>query len=235
MAIIEAPWESGLFESPEEFFATLPRHWPHYTTITLEYSVEWSASYTYDLTAGDATVSVTDTSDGTLSGTITWARQSADDEMSEQDLAAEKFKMRMTFEGNVSTTPRIDSALYHRATPGTGATITGSMTEVTHFEEDGEASSSTTTTPITTNPRPLDLGVIESGTGTWAKKLGGIIGLIDTGAPIPLPTLTDTFVTSLGGPPEGAAIAFTDSQTETTPDTGSWHGSASASFTLTLS
>jgi len=235
MSIEHAPWDHPSYEAPEDFFADVPCHWPHYVTITLDYSLTWSASYTYDLTAGDATVSVTDTSTGTLSGTITWSRQSTPDETSEQDLAAEEFRMRMIFEGNASVSPRIDSALYHRATPATGATITGSKTEVTHFESEGEVDSSTETTPLTANPRPLDLGILESGTATWAKKLGNITGLIDTGAPIPLPTLITSFITSIGGPPAGAAITFSDSQSISTPDTGSWHGSSSSSYTLTLS
>jgi len=245
--IVEVPWADSSLEAPEDFFALIPRHWPHYTTITMEYAVSWNASFTFtfpDVIEGDppeiecAAVTVTDTSIGSLSGTITWTRQSSGDEMSEQDLATGEFLMRMIFEGNVSVSPRIDSALFHRATLATGDTLTGSYTQVIHTGDACDVVTTTTTADFTASPAPSDLGVYESGTNTWAKKLGTITGLYEgggTASPIPLPTLTTAFVTSLAGNPNGADIVFTDSDTVTTPDTGFWHGSSSASFTLTLS
>ncbi len=236
MAITEVPWEASSLEAPEDFFALIPRHWPHYVNVTVEYSITWSASYTYDITIEGSPVPVTDTSVGSLSGSVSWSRQSSDDEMSEQTLDANKFAMRMSFEGNVSVSPRIDSALFHHCNLGTGDTITGSQTNVTHSVEDGEIVTNTETTSFTARPDPFNLGVYESGTATWAKKLGSVeFHLSGVSCPIALPSLVTSFVTSLGSNPNGAAIEFANSDTVTVSGAESWNGSSGASFTLTLS
>jgi len=218
MAILEFPWDPADLGS--DFFDIITRHWPHYQTITLEISMSWTA-----------TQAPSDTSSGSISGTITWNRQSAEDETSEQSLAANEFSMGIEFRPNPSSSPRIDSALFHRVSGmGSFTDLTGSWTETIGGVTTSGAITSLAVVDVTSG-----LGVFESGTDEWFAKLGDCyVDFSGVTFPITIPTLQTSFLDSLSGPPEGADIVFTSSATSTA-GVGGWSGTCDNSLTLTLS
>jgi len=219
MAIYQAPWDFPTAEGTG-FFDLLFRHWPHYQTLTLEISMSWTA-----------TQFPSDTSSGSISGTITWNRQSAEDETSEQPLSANEFSMGIKFMGNPSSSPRVDSALLHRVSGmGSFTDLTGSWIETV-----GGVSSSGAITSIAVINTTSGIGVVESGTGEWFANLGDCyVDFSGHVFPLTIPALQTSFLDSLSGPPEGADIVFTSSNTSAA-GTGGWTGSCSNSITVTLS
>jgi len=244
MAIYQAPWDFPTAEGTG-FFDLLFRHWPHYQTITLEISMSYSASEEVEFPAvyeGDppeiecAATSRTNTASGSISGTITWTRQSESDEMSQQAVGANKFSMGITLEANPSSSPRIDSALIHKVSDfGSFTELTGTWTQTLYGGDACEVTSETTSGAISSFASLGEIAVVESGTAEWfARLLATYVSFSGTTFPITIPSLQESFLDSLTGPPEGAALVFTSSDTSTT-GVGGWTGSCSNSITITLS
>lgn len=231
MAIYQAPWDFPTAEGTG-FFDLLFRHWPHYQTITLEVSMSYTASELVSLMGGV----YENTASGSISGTITWTRQSEADEMSQQSLDANEFSMGITFEAGPSDSPRIDSALIHKVS-GTGSftDLAGTWTFTNYIIEGGSVVPQIESGVITSFATLGEIAVVESGTAEWFARLQATyVSFSGTTFPITIPSLQESFLDALTGPPEGDALVFTSSDTSTT-GVGGWTGSCSNSITLTLS
>jgi len=231
MSSYESPWA----QFGEDLFDKFIRHWPHYQTLSFTFSLSWSASrsVTFPETACPEATR-TDVSEGSCGGTITWTRQSEDDENSEQTLAANAFRMRITFIDFVSETPRIDSALFHYVGRGSFTNPTGSWEQTIYTGDACDIIETTTSGTVTSDVTVAGVGVYESGTNEWFATAEAGVTFSSAPSPISIPSLQDYFLTDIEGPPGGATLTFSASGTNVTPADG-WTGSASLSYTLTLS
>jgi len=255
MSSNNVPWE-GFEDGPSDFFTGLRPHWPHYTAASVSCSYSFSISRTvefadvYEYSEGDppeghiecVATSRTDTWSGSASGTIYWNRMSTGDETYGLDPDDEEFAGSFIMGASLSV-----GDIAAAFTFGNSSTVTGSTTQTLHTGDACDITATTTTGVLSITSDPGTVGVAQTDEELWVKykQTGGggvsMLTISDDGPGVPhIPTMPGSETESISGPPEGASIDFTFSDTVDADDVLSlsaagWSGSISISYTFTLS